>query len=370
MKRFISTSLLLFAVSAVAQTKINPNQVNWPTGAAGCVYAPATNTCITPAGTTVNGLTANTSGGAAAGSTFNGSSAVTFDYHSFGAAGLAASNTFTGANTNDFSGTSQFKLPVVAGYTSAASGEIGHDSTAHNWHAWSNGVDDYLALFPVASPPSDTNCAQFAVTGGVYTIGHVAFPCGNLVGGALGSAPYQSAASTTAFIASPTTSGHTFLYAWQPSGSAIAPTAVDLNTLRSESKSGTCSGTATSSTTLVMTGLGIMNPATCTGAASANIGVNFPYAVTLKNLSVVCGTSGTANAGSAVFTIYTQAVGATSYTVAALTVTYNNTVTAQTLVQDTTHTVALNAGDRFQLRFTTGTSETLANCVASIEADH
>ncbi len=50
----------------------------------------------------------------------------------------------------------------------------------------------------------------------------------NLSGGGVGSAPYQSAASTTTFIASPTTTGHTFVYAWQPSGSAIAPTALDL----------------------------------------------------------------------------------------------------------------------------------------------
>ena len=52
----------------------------------------------------------------------------------------------------------------------------------------------------------------------------------NLAGGALGSAPYQNAANTTLFIASPTTSGHTFVYAWQPSGSIIAPTALDLAT--------------------------------------------------------------------------------------------------------------------------------------------
>jgi hypothetical protein len=52
----------------------------------------------------------------------------------------------------------------------------------------------------------------------------------NLAGGAVGSLPYQSAASTTTFIASPTTSGHTFVPAWQPSGSAIAPAALDLAT--------------------------------------------------------------------------------------------------------------------------------------------
>ena len=52
----------------------------------------------------------------------------------------------------------------------------------------------------------------------------------NLAGGALGSAPYQSALDTTAFIPSPTTSAHQFFYGWAPSGSAIAPTSFDLGT--------------------------------------------------------------------------------------------------------------------------------------------
>jgi len=52
----------------------------------------------------------------------------------------------------------------------------------------------------------------------------------NLGGGALGSAPYQSAAGTTTYIAGPTTSGHVFVYSWSPSGSIIAPVALDLAT--------------------------------------------------------------------------------------------------------------------------------------------
>lgn len=52
----------------------------------------------------------------------------------------------------------------------------------------------------------------------------------NLSGGATGSAPYQSGSGATAFIASPTTSGHTFVYSWAPSGSPVNPTALDLAT--------------------------------------------------------------------------------------------------------------------------------------------
>jgi hypothetical protein len=59
------------------------------------------------------------------------------------------------------------------------------------------------------------------------TVGCIS-PPGNIAGGALGSLPYQSASNTTTFIASPTTASHTFIPAWQPAGSGIAPFALDL----------------------------------------------------------------------------------------------------------------------------------------------
>lgn len=92
---------------------------------------------------------------------------------------------------------------------------------------------------------------------------------GSLSGGALGSAPYQSVANTTTFIASPTTTGHTFAYAWQPSGSAIAPIALDLATyLASPSAIGTTTPGAGSFTTL---GLAPTGTATSSANFSSNI---------------------------------------------------------------------------------------------------
>lgn len=73
-------------------------------------------------------------------------------------------------------------------------------------------------------------------------------PAGQLSGGALGSAPYQSAVNTTTFIASPTTSGHTFVYGWTPSGSIIAPVAIDLGTYIGTNVTGTSPIVATPST--------------------------------------------------------------------------------------------------------------------------
>jgi len=76
---------------------------------------------------------------------------------SSGAALLASSNTFTGT-LNDFSATTQFKLPVVAGYTAPLPGEIGYDSTNGNVHADFTSVDLILAGFPSASLPSNNDC--------------------------------------------------------------------------------------------------------------------------------------------------------------------------------------------------------------------
>lgn len=95
--------------------------------------------------------------------------------------------------------------------------------------------------------------------------------------GAVGSLPYQSAASTTAFIASPTTTGHTFVPAWQPSGSAIAPTSLDLATYLSSPPSiGSVTPGSGAFTTLSSTGaisIGSSAPAAC-GSATGCLGLN------------------------------------------------------------------------------------------------
>jgi parallel beta-helix repeat protein len=73
--------------------------------------------------------------------------------------GALVSPAFTGAV--DASDATQFKLPVGAGYASAANGECGYDSTNLNWHCWQNGVDNFKAVFPVASPPTSGHVAGF-----------------------------------------------------------------------------------------------------------------------------------------------------------------------------------------------------------------
>lgn len=85
----------------------------------------------------------------------------------------------------------------------------------------------------------------------------------NLAGGALGSAPYQNAANTTLFIASPTTAAHQFFYGWAPSGSALAPAAFDLGMYLNTNL------LATSPLTITPSALGwTISCATCTTSAT------------------------------------------------------------------------------------------------------
>lgn len=163
-------------------------------------------------GTTTNALTANSSGGAAPGSTFNGSVAVVFDYHSFGAGGLAALNNWTQNQTFnggfDATAAAQVKMPVTAGYTSAANGEIGYDSTNSNWHVW-NGADSVLV--PLAGGFVSGDCGEPTLTAGKWTFVDTGSPCGTgsggLPSGVNGQIPVNNGSGATSYTAqSPTIS--------------------------------------------------------------------------------------------------------------------------------------------------------------------
>ena len=88
-----------------------------------------------------------------------------------------ASPTLTG--TVDASGATQMKLPVGSGYTSAANGEIGYDSTNLNWHVQLAGGDYFMALFPVSSPPTSGDCAKFNKISNWWEIEDAGAPCGS-----------------------------------------------------------------------------------------------------------------------------------------------------------------------------------------------
>jgi hypothetical protein len=77
----------------------------------------------------------------------------------------------SGSGTYDFSGATQIKVPVANGFASAASGEIGYDSTDNNWELWVNGANNLLAgTFPEASPPTSGHIAGFLKTGNSWSL--------------------------------------------------------------------------------------------------------------------------------------------------------------------------------------------------------
>lgn len=82
---------------------------------------------------------------------------------------------------------------------------------------------------PCALVAGDIPTLNQSTTGNAATA-TLATTATNLASGALGSVPYQSGAGATAYVASPTTAG-TYLHGWTPTGSAIAPIAINLTTL-------------------------------------------------------------------------------------------------------------------------------------------
>ena len=120
--------------------------------------------------------------------------------------------------------------------------------------------------------------------------------------------------------------------------------------------SGSCSGTATSSSTLGMYGLGESAALTCTSTV-VNLGQVMTDARTVRGLAVVAGTGGF-NASSGVFTVLKNG-GATTVTC---------TTGTATSCFDGTHTVAFAAGDVLSIQFTTQATETLANVKATVIA--
>ncbi|HEV2990830.1 MAG TPA: hypothetical protein VG759_20495 [Candidatus Angelobacter sp.] len=119
---------------------------------------------------------------------------------------------------------------------------------------------------------------------------------------------------------------------------------------------GTCTGTATASSTLGLYQLGELAATTCT-STTVNIGQVMNRAGTLLNLQVTAGTGGV-NASSGVFTVLKNGSAAT----------LTCTAGTATSCSDVTHTAAFAVGDVISIQFTTQAAETLAGIKASVTA--
>ena len=83
-------------------------------------------------------------------------SAITPNSNLTPADGTIINTVGVGVQTNfagdvDASGAPWMKLPISAGCTTSASGEICHDSTAHNWHIYADAADNFVAIFSSVS---------------------------------------------------------------------------------------------------------------------------------------------------------------------------------------------------------------------------
>jgi hypothetical protein len=205
-------------------------------------------------GTTTNALTMNNSGsGATSGSTFDGSAAKTISYNTIGAA-PTASPTFTG--TPDASGATAIKLPVSAGCTATAQGNICYDSTNKNWHLWVNGVDKML--IPLAAGFVSGNCGQPTLSGTSWEIQDAGGACGVSGGGAAFSAITTGTNSTATMTVgtggSIVRSGTGHIDADKIGGIAVSGTPATGNVLTATSTSAATWSATTASGSLVLLG--------------------------------------------------------------------------------------------------------------------
>lgn len=109
--------------------------------------------------------------------------------------------------TPDASGATHFKLPVAAGYAAIANGNLGYDTTNKNWHAWSNAVDNLVAVLPASITPANNDCVKFTLASGVYTLNTAGAACGagggapawSSITDAAGALTLSNAANATTF---------------------------------------------------------------------------------------------------------------------------------------------------------------------------
>lgn len=109
--------------------------------------------------------------------------------------------TAPGAQSYNFTGVTIFEVRVAAGLTTSANGDIGYDSTNHNWHLFANGVDAYQFGGPVSGTYTNGDCVKFGVASGYISLVDNGSACGS------GGGPGTGTANSLAFWSSSTVLG-------------------------------------------------------------------------------------------------------------------------------------------------------------------
>jgi hypothetical protein len=72
---------------------------------------------------------------------------------------------------------SGFTARVAAGLTTAGNGDFGYDTTAKNWHFFSNAVDNINVVSPSSLTITNNDCAKWSNSAGVITMTDNGGPC-------------------------------------------------------------------------------------------------------------------------------------------------------------------------------------------------
>jgi hypothetical protein len=286
------------------------------------------------------------------GTYWNGSASVAFGVNQQLLFGSGSTPTATYAFTH--SGT----IPASLTYTFDEPVTLPTGSTAVTQSCASNtdvATDAYVAtcaaqVYPGAGVANSTGSAW----GTSYTVGTAANDLVQLNGSALvPTTNLPTAATSTLGVMAPDGSTITCSAGTCSAASGTAPSA-----------SASCQGTASSSATISFFGMGNFT-ANCTASSSTQVGWIMTRSGTLSHLTFRCSTTGV-NTSSGVVTLYDVASGSTTETSTGLTVTYGTT-TANTAVNDNTHTFAYSQGDSIVAKFTTQATETLAGCSVAFQ---
>jgi hypothetical protein len=276
-------------------------------------------------------------------------------------AGASPSGTF------DFSGATQFKLPVAASYASAANGELGYDTTNKNWHAWGNGVDNFGVLVPVSTSITNGHCSQWALSGGVLTLIDAGSTCGSDSGGGISGwsgTPLTFISSATQY-APPVGGG---LTATSESTADVAAPAAETISSLAVSLSAALGAGATLQVTFRDNGAS--TALTCTTAAGGTSCTDTTHSVNIAKgdlIDLLLVSSGTVTAGIpqiiANYAVGTSSVGVTSIAttspITGGTITSTGTIACATCVISaaslTSNALMTGAGSQASQTVTTGT---------------
>lgn len=359
------------------------------------------------AGTTNNAITFDVTGGAAAGSTFNGSSILTVSYATVGASPLAGSSslttvgtiasgtwnggvigasyggtgvannftlTITGANRTldqnvnvnstpyfvgtNFSGTAASltagNATAAVSATSATTATNIAGGVANQLHYQTGaGATSFVAA------PTDNTYLKYTTAGGLqWTSVALANAATNLAGGAANRIHYQTATDTSGFITAPVTSG-TYLQ-WNGTNFVFsAVTGATGGTVTSVGGTGTVNGltltgsvTTTGNLTLGGT-LSLVSPPAI-GSTTPNTGAFTALTCNSSNVSVILSPTGTGsvtiNPGTA-GTINNMSIGATTAASGRFT---GITATSQALTSSGGGTIFLNNTTNSRIDFPAG----------------